>query len=70
MFVGSGWRGWVARFNRGSKEYLKIIAEYYVRFGATCGAHGDLHACFVILTITCIYEVNEQKQKQDEAEKI
>ena len=24
----------------------------------------------VILTITCIYEVNEQKQKQDEAEKI
>ena len=24
----------------------------------------------VLLTITCIYEVNEQKQKQDEAEKI
>ena len=23
-----------------------------------------------ILTVTCIYEVNEQKQKQDEAEKI
>ena len=23
----------------------------------------------VILTITCIYEVNEEKQKQDEAEK-